>query len=98
MRTALRVLFYLIAAEVLVQGAAMGYAIVRFADYANDHGVDKGFFDQDNATFPGSGAFGIHFLNGMMVIPVLVLVILIVSLFSKVAGATKAAGILLGLV
>ena len=86
MRKALRVLFYLLAAEVLVQGAAIGYAIVRFGEYANDHGVSKGFFDQDNATFPGSGAFGLHFLNGFMVIPVLVLVTLIVSLFAKVPG------------
>jgi heme A synthase len=100
MRKALRVLFYLLAAEVLVQGAAIGYALAGMGHWVDKDGgvVNKALFDQDNPDFPGSGGFAIHFLNGMMVIPVLVLVILIVSLFSKVAGATKSAAILLGLV
>jgi heme A synthase len=100
MRTALRVLFYLLAVEVLVQGAAMGYGIAGMAHWVDQDGgvVNKALFEQDKPDFPGAGGFGIHFMNGMMVIPVLVLVILIVSLFSKVAGATKSAATLLGLV
>ena len=100
MRTALRVLFYLLAAEVLVQGAAIGYALAGMGHWVDKDGgvVNKALFDEDNPKFPGVHGFEIHGMNGMMVIPVLVLVILIVSLFSKVAGATKSAGILLGLV
>jgi hypothetical protein len=100
MRTALRVLFYLLAAEVLVQGAAIGYGLAGMGHWVDEEGgvVNKALFDQDNPDFPGVGGFMTHGMNGMMVIPVLVLITLIVSLFSKVAGATKTAGILLLLV
>jgi len=100
MRTALRVLFYLLAFEVLVQGAAIGYALAGMGHWVDEDGgvVNKALFDQDNPDFPGVGGFMTHGMNGMMVIPVLVLITLIVSLFSKVAGATKRAAILLGLV
>jgi heme A synthase len=60
--------------------------------------VNKALFDQDNPDFPGVGGFMTHGMNGMMVIPVLVLLLLIVSFFAKVPGATKTAAILLGLV
>jgi hypothetical protein len=100
MRTALRVLFYLLAVEVLVQGAAIGYGLAGMGHWVDEEGgvVNKALFDQDNPDFPGVGGFMTHGMNGMMVIPVLVLITLIVSLFSKVAGATKTAGILLLLV
>ena len=100
MRTALRVLFYLLALEVLVQGAAIGYALAGMGHWVDEDGgvVNKALFDSDNPDFPGVGGFMTHGMNGMMVIPVLVLVLLIVSFFAKVAGATKTAGILLGLV
>jgi heme A synthase len=100
MRTALRVLFYLLAAEVLVQGMAIGYALAGMGHWVDEEGgvVNKALFDQDNPDFPGVGGFMTHGMNGMMVIPVLVLITLIVSLFSKVEGATKRAAILLGLI
>ena len=100
MRTALRVLFYLLAAEVLVQGMAIGYALAGMGHWVDEDGgvVNKALFDQDNPDFPGVGGFMTHGMNGMMVIPVLVLLLLIVSFFAKVPGATKNAAILLGLV
>jgi heme A synthase len=39
-----------------------------------------------------------HGLNGTMIIPIVVLLLLVVSLFTKLPGATKRAGILVGLV
>ena len=100
MRKALRVLFYLLAAEVVVQGMLIAYGLAGMAHWVEEDGgvVNKALFDQDNPDFPGFGGFVGHGMNGMMVIPVLVLVLLIVSFFAKVAGATRDAGILLGLV
>jgi hypothetical protein len=100
MRTALRVLFYLLAAEVIVQGMAIAYALAGMGHWLDEEGgvVNKALFDQDNPDFPGVGGFMTHGMNGMMVIPVLTLILLIVTLFAKVPGATKTAGILLGLV
>ena len=99
MRTALRVLFYLLAAEVLVQGMAIAFAIAGLGKWIDDgHSATKALFDNDNADFGGKTGFMIHGMNGMLVIPVLVLVLLIVSFFAKVPGATRSAAILLGLV
>jgi len=99
MRTALRVLFYLLAAEVVVQAMAIAFGIAGLGKWVDDgHSATKALFDNDNADFGGKTGFAIHGMNGMMVIPVLVLVLLIVSFFAKVPGATKNAAILLGLV
>ncbi|MBK5308200.1 MAG: hypothetical protein JJD92_16055 [Frankiaceae bacterium] len=100
MRTAFRVLMYLLAAEVLVQGMAIAYALAGMGHWVDQDGgvVDKALFDSDNPDFPGVGGFMAHGMNGTMIIPILVLLLLIVSFFAKVPGGTKTAGILVGLV
>jgi hypothetical protein len=99
MRNTLKVLTYLLAAEVIVQAMAIAFAIAGLGKWVDDgHSATKALFDDDNAKFGGKTGFMIHGMNGMMVIPVLVLVLLIVSFFSKIPGAPKRAGILLGLV
>src|SRR4051812_48670541 len=99
MRTTFKVLAYILAAEVVVQAMAIAFAIAGLGKWVDDgHSATKALFDNDNAKFGGKAGFMIHGMNGMMVIPVLVLLLLIVSFFSKVAGASKRAGILLGLV
>ena len=99
MRTALRALFFLLAAEVIVQGMAIAFAIAGLGKWVDDgHSATKALFEDDNADFGGKTGFMIHGINGMMAIPVLVLVLLIISFFAKVPGATKRAGILFGLV
>jgi hypothetical protein len=100
MRTAYRMLAYLLAAEVLIQAMAIAYALAGMGHWVDQDGgvVDKALFDSDNPDFPGVGGFMTHGMNGMMIIPLLVLILLIVSLFTKLPGATKRAGILVGLV
>ena len=99
MRTALRVLFYLLAIEVVVQAMAVAFGIVGLGKWIDDgHSATKALFEDDNADFGGKAGFMIHGMNGMMVIPVLVLITLIVTFFAKVPGATKNAAILLGLI
>lgn len=100
MRTALRVLFYVLAAEVVVQGMAIAYGLARMFYWVDQDGgvLNKAIRDQDNPGYPGIGGFMAHGMNGMMIIPVITLVLLIVSFFARVAGATRNAAILLGLV
>src|SRR3954467_7920861 len=99
MRTALRVLFYLMAAEVLVQGMAIACGCAVLGRWIDDgHSATKALFEDDNAKFGGSAGFGIQFINGIMVIPGAVLRTPILSLFSGVPAATRNAAVLLGLV
>lgn len=100
MLKAYRVLAYVLAAEVLVQAMAIAYAIAGLGHWVeNDGGVlNKAVIDSGDADFGGVRGFMIHGINGQMIIPLLVLALLVVSLFTKVPGATKRAGLLLGLV
>jgi heme A synthase len=100
MRKTYRVLAYLLAAEVIVQAMAIAYAIAGLGHWVDKDGgvVNKALMDSQDATFTGVGGFMIHGMNGTMLIPVLVLLLLIVSFFAKLPGASKRAGILVGLV
>lgn len=100
MKKAYRVLAYLLAAEVVINGMAMAYAIAAAFHWAEEDGgvIDGQLLKSDSPDFPGIGAFMIHGMNGMMVIPLLALALVVVSLFVKVAGASRRAAILLGLV
>jgi hypothetical protein len=100
MRNVYRVLAYLIALEVLVQGMAIAYALAAMGHWVDKDGgtVDKALFDSDNPDFPGIGGFATHGLNGTLIIPILVLLFLIVSFFAKVPGGVRQALIIFGLI
>jgi hypothetical protein len=100
MRTVFRVLITLVAVEVLVQGMAIAYALAGLGHWIDKDGgiANKALFDSDNPDFPGVGGFMIHGLNGTLIIPILVLLTLIVSFFAKVPGASKTAGLIVGLI
>src|SRR3954462_11686891 len=99
MRKTFKVLAYVLAAEVLIQAMAIAFAIAGLGKWIDDgHSATKALFDNDNADFGGKTGFIIHGINGQMVIPLVVLALLVVSLFAKIPGGTKRAGILVGLV
>ena len=100
MRNVYRVLAYLIALEVLVQGMAIAYALAAMGHWVDQDGgvVDKALFEDDNAEFPGVGGFITHGLNGTLIIPIIVLLFLIISLFAKVPGGVRQALIIFGLI
>lgn len=100
MRNVYRVVAYLLALEVVVQGMAVAYGIAGLGKWVEDDGgvLNKQVLDSDSPDFQGVGGFATHGINGMMIIPLLVLVLLIVSFFTKLPGATKRAAILLGLI
>jgi hypothetical protein len=100
MRTAYRVLAFLLAIEVLIQAMAIGYALAGLSHWVVEDGgvLTKQVVESESASFAGAGGFATHFINGTGVIPLLVIALLIVSLFAKVPGGIRKAAILLGLV
>jgi hypothetical protein len=99
MRTVYKVLAYLIAAEVVVQAAMMVYAIAGLGKWVDGGGVfDKAVMESDQAPFPEISGLVVHGINGSIVIPALALLLLVFSFFTRLGGAVKAAGLVLGLV
>ncbi len=104
MRTAYKVLAWLVALGVVVQAASMVYAVAGLGIWVDKEG---GVFDkasgeamfEGDITFTGVSGFMVHGMNGMMVIPALALIFLIVSFFAKVPGGIAwAAYVLLAVV
>jgi hypothetical protein len=94
MRTAYKVLAYLVAAEVAVQAMVMVWAIAGLGKWVDGGGVfDKsvieGSIEGGAMAFPDVLGILVHGINGMFVVPGLALLLLIVSFFTKVRGAIK---------
>jgi hypothetical protein len=103
MRTAYKVLAYLIALEVVIQGALIAFAVAGIGVWVNEEGgtLDEAAFESifdGDLTFTGIAGMMLHGMNGMMIIPLLALVFLIVSFFAKVPGGIKLALAVLALV
>ena len=99
MRTAYRVLAYLIAAEVVVQAAAMAFGVAGLSHWVKAGGVfDRAVFDGATAPFPEVTGLILHGINGSAVIPALALLLLVCSVFAKVPRGSWWAGAVLVLV
>jgi hypothetical protein len=100
MRTVYRVLAFVIAAEVVIQAMAIAFALAGLGKWVGDEGgvLNKQTFDDESTNFTGVVGFMVHGINGEMIIPLLVLVLLIVSFFARVPGGIRMAAIILGLV
>jgi hypothetical protein len=98
MRKTYRILADVIAIAVAVQSMAMVWAIAGLFHWVEDgHTLTKGW-DDDMPDFQGSAGFAIHGIVGGMVIPVIALALLVVAFFAGVAGGTKWAAVIVGLV
>lgn len=90
MKTVYRVLAFLIAALVMVQAAAIAYAVFGLAAWIQGGGtLDKAAMESEATKFAGEGGFAVHGIFGLMVIPVIALLFLISSFFAKVQGGVK---------
>jgi hypothetical protein len=97
MRSAYRNLAYAIDALIIVQAAAIAWAIFGEGKYIEDgHNVNKALEDSDTLPFPEVVGFIVHGLNGEILIPLVAIALLIVSFFAKVPEGPKWAGMLLG--
>jgi heme A synthase len=98
-KTVYRVFAYLIAALVFVQAAAVAYGFFGLGKWIENGGVaDKAFVESQSSSFPGEAGLAIHGIFGTMVIPIVALLFLIISFFSKVPGGVKWALIVFGTV
>jgi hypothetical protein len=99
MKGAYRVFGYLIAAEVVIQAAAIALAVFGLGKWIEDGGtLNKAVMENDDTSIDGVIGFAIHGINGTMIIPILGLVFLIISFFAKVPGGVKWASITFGLI
>jgi hypothetical protein len=98
MKSAHKVLAYVIAALVVVQSAAIVFAIAGLGIWVEEGGVLDAATMESEPTFTGALGFMIHGMNGMMLIPLLALALLVVSFFAKTPGAVRNSAIVLGLV
>ena len=98
MSSAYRVLAFVIAAEVAIQAAAIAYALFGLGVYIQGGGVmDKAAMESETTTFTGDGGFPLHGINGQIVFPALVLILLVLSFFAKVPRGVMWAGVAFGL-
>jgi hypothetical protein len=90
MRTAYKVLAYLVAAEVAVQAMVMVWFMAGLGKWVEGGGVlDKAAMESEGTPFPQVAGMTAHVINGFFVIPGLTLLLLIISFFTKVRGAIK---------
>lgn len=96
MKSVYRVLAYLVALEVVIQAAAIAYALSGLGTWIQQGGVlDAAAMESETTDFAGVGGFMVHGLNGQMIVPLLALLLLVVSFFAKVPGGVMWAGIVL---
>jgi hypothetical protein len=94
MKSAYRILAYLVAIEVVLQSALIAFALFGLARWIEDGGVlDKAGMESGTVEFTGVIGFPFHALNGLMVVPVLALLLLVVSFFAKVPRGVLLAGL-----
>jgi hypothetical protein len=99
MRTVYRVLAWLMAVEVLVQAAAIAWAVFGLGKWIQAGGVlDKSVMESEVSAFPQETGFMVHGINGEMVVPALALLLLVVAFFAKVPRGAALAGGVVGLV
>lgn len=90
MRSAYRGLALLICLGVLVQAAAIAFGWFDVISDSESQDVVL------NADYDGNAGHALHGIVGMTIIPLLGLVLLVLSFFTKVPGASKWAGIVFG--
>ncbi|MGZ5422477.1 MAG: hypothetical protein ACXWDF_09915 [Aeromicrobium sp.] len=96
MKSAYRYLAYILAIEVVIQAAAIAFAIFGLGKWIDDgNTLDKAAIEDESTSFTGLAGFIVHGINGQMVIPLLVIILLIVSFFAKVPDGTKWAAVIL---
>lgn len=96
MKTAYKVLAYIIALEVAIQAFMIAFAVAGLGIWImEEDGVLDAAAMEGEPEFTGAIGMMIHGMNGMMLIPLLALVFLIVSFFAKVPGGVKWAGFVL---
>jgi hypothetical protein len=95
MRSAYKYLAYAIDVLILVQAAAIAWAVFGLSKWIEDgNSLTKAKMDGDTFAFTEERGFMIHGINGEILIPLIALILLIVSFFANVPEGPKYAGML----
>lgn len=94
MRTAYRVLAYLVALEVVVQAAAIAFATFGLLDFVSSGGVLDRATQRAHA-YDGAVGFVVHSVNGQMITPAIALILLVVAFFARIPGGVVWAAVVL---
>jgi hypothetical protein len=85
-----RVLAYLIAAGVVLQAAAIAYAVFSMFEWVSRGGtIDKALIGSDSPQIGGIAGFNLHHLIGVNILPLLALLFLISSFFARIPGGIR---------
>jgi hypothetical protein len=96
MKSVYRALAYLVALEVVIQAAAIAYALTGLGKWISEGGVlDAAAMESESTDFTGVVGFMIHGINGQMIVPLIALLLLISSFFAKIPGGVLWAGLVL---
>lgn len=99
MRSAYRYLAYAIPVLVMVQAAAIAWAVFGLGVWIDDgNSLTKSSMESGTVSFAEERGFMIHGINGQMLIPLVAIALLVVSFFARVPSGSKWAGILLATV
>ncbi len=96
MKSVYRVLAYLMALEVVIQAAAIAFALAGLGAWIQQGGVlDAAAMESETTEFTGIAGFMVHGMNGQMIIPLIALLLLISSFFARIPGGVLWAGLVL---
>jgi hypothetical protein len=85
-----RVLAYAIAAGVVLQAAAIAYAVFGMFEWVSTGGtIDKALIESDSPQIGGIAGFNLHQMVGVIILPSLALLFLIISFFARIPGGIK---------
>ena len=90
MKQLYRALAYLIAAGVVLQAAAIAYAVFGMFEWVAAGGtIDKALTESENPQIGGIVGFNLHQLVGVTILPLLALLFLISSFFARIPGGIR---------
>jgi hypothetical protein len=90
MKQLYRVLAYLIAAGVVLQAAAIAYAVFGMFEWVSAGGtIDKALIESDDPQLGGITGFNLHQTVGVTILPLLALLFLISSFFARIPGGIR---------
>jgi hypothetical protein len=96
MRTAYKSLAYAIDALILLQAAAIAWAVFGLSKWIEDgNTLSKSVMEGEKTPFTEANGFAIHGISGTMVIPLVALVLFGISFFAKVPEGVKWASMIL---
>jgi hypothetical protein len=96
MKSVYRVLAYLVALEVVIQAAAIAFALAGLGTWIMAGGVlDAAAMESESTEFTGVVGFMIHGLNGQIIMPLIALLLLVSSFFARIPGGVLWAGLVL---